>query len=172
MHVVSNEAPSGFKPVTVTIVLETEKELKALSMLTNFSPIIIAGQKLGIDLSEIFRGLPEGVYAPDSWDADIAPVIESLTNDAALNKPTTKAAKKATPVTYHITAEDEETGEGLLQGSDGTIYKYEIAECGEAIRVSTHAGTLISELPTSEWGSYLLNAEDLDLLTLVLNGTK
>jgi len=189
MHTTSEQTEQIFQPITITITLESAQEAKALATLCNYSPIVDAGRETGIDLSNIFNVMAAGSYDPDNWNEDVKVLAETLANHPALNRPIVNAPRSIDiaealvdtveeivamiddPVPEdEITYQLEKTGfaVGKIHASNGTTYKYKIAGCGEAIRISTAEGERISEIPTSRMGTYELNSDDLEVIAIML----
>ena len=48
---------NSFQPIDVAITLETQQEADALATLCNFSPVVDATLKMGLDITPVFQAL-------------------------------------------------------------------------------------------------------------------
>jgi len=178
-----------FQPVTLSIVLENETEVKAFMMMCNYTPIVEAVDAAGLDLSPIFNMMPEGVYSPETWNKDIAVMAKALSNHPALRLDeeiimedmVTEQINEIVDALFPPAAEQMDTKgitceiskdtdyKGTINVSDGRKYLYKIAGCGEAIRIQTMDGTPVTEVPTSKYGTYELLPADIEIIETVLS---
>jgi hypothetical protein len=192
MQAQSTQDTSVFQPLTLTIVLETEAEVKALTTMTNYTPIVDAVKAAGLNLEPIFNMMPKGVYNPQTWDEDVKTMANVLSNHTALDykqdtidvedqldkmvedflgsttteeTPATQTKAPTNPITCKAIAEDYSGG--TIEVSDGRQYQYELTGCGEAIVIKTMDGTLVTEVPTSVYGTEELKAADIEVLETV-----
>jgi len=203
MHVNNTNAPEVFRPVTITVVLETPEELRGFGTICNYTPFTDSARKVGIDLTSIFDSLPEGAYDAMTWDEDVASLATTLANHPALDTPTTSDDVTPEPIVEEFLGqaidelldveEDEVTEvvappavpvskssvtcevtdingyEGIILVSDGRSYTYSLEGCGEAIRVKTTDGAIITEVPTSKYNTSELQPADIEVLEAVFS---
>lgn len=188
-----------FQPVTITMVLNSEQEVQALTTLCNYSPIVDAARKSGIDISSIFDAMPAGFYNPETWNDDVQVLAEALSNHPglALNRIDIDRPAVETPVEiatedqlvqavsefltpFDDVVDDTVTGitceivnvsgdRGDIKVSDGRMYKYNLEGCGQAISIKTMAGSPITEVPTSKYGTSKLQPTDIEVIEAVLS---
>jgi len=198
MQIRNTQPATVFKPVTLNIVLETPEELKGFATVCNYTPIISAGLAVGIDLAEFFDALPPGGYNRDTWKEDVAPAEEILKTHPLLQDKTNIAihtGEEAIDLLEHIFGvmdddEDEddtdeikaelnpritcelvdiENYKGTIKVSDGRTYRYQIANCGVAIKLSTTEGTPITEVPMTVKGNSTLSPADIEVIETVFS---
>jgi len=95
-------------------------------------------------------------------DDFLAPTAEEVAPSAPPAVPVSKSG---------ITCEliDVVNYQGTIKVSDGRSYKYQIANCGVAIKISTMGGTPITEVPMSVKGGQKLLPADIEVLEAVFS---
>jgi hypothetical protein len=84
MQARSTQEALTYQPVAITILIESEVEAKALATVCNYTPIVEAAAKAGIDLRQIFNIMPKGSYNSETWSDDVAILAETLQNHPVL----------------------------------------------------------------------------------------
>jgi len=191
MQAQSTQEQTVFQPITLTLVLETKAEVKALATMCNYSPIVDAVRAAGLNLTPIFNMVKDGAYNNQTWDEDVALMAKKLSNHPALDRDdhTVEIVLEGTveeqldkivdafltPIeekaTIGITCKAITTDDynGTIEVSDGRQYAYKLEGCGEAISIKTMSGTPITEVPTAKYGTVVLQSADIEVIEAVLS---